>query len=339
MPDITLLSLVSFDDDQLQKLSAVSPRLDIHQYPYTPFDELPQDLSERVEILYGWGKAIFDAHRFPQLKWLQTHSAGVDYLVDKPIWQRSVLISSLNGVHAVPMAEHALAMILAFRGGLPLMEDLKARREWPRGRRWQLFARPELHGSTLGIVGYGAVGRHLGRMAHGLGMRVLATTRSGRRRTYTGWSMPDVGDAAARIPATIYAVDRLAEMLPQCDYVVLLAPLTPETLHLFDAGTLACMKEGAVLINLARGGLVVESDLLAALRSGHLAGAGLDVFDQEPLPRSSPLWSERDVIISPHVSGFTPQYDERASDLFAANIRRYLQGEALVNQVDRDRGY
>lgn len=336
---ITVLSLANFDEAQLAKLRAVSPRLEVHQaHPKASFDELPAALRERVEIIYGWSGALREAHRFPRLQWVQTHSAGVDYLRGDPVWESEALISSLNGVHAVPMAEYSLAMMLAFRWRLPEMMRLKGRAEWAKGR-WERFALPELRGSTVGIVGYGAIGRELARQTHALGMRILAVNRSGRRSAQRGYSEPGLGDPTAALPAQIFTTAALSEMLPQCDYVVILAPLTPETRHLFDAEAFAAMKESAYLINLARGGLIDEAALTEALRQERIAGAGLDVFETEPLPPDSPLWKLDNVIISPHVSGFSHHYDERASELFAENLRRYLHHERLLNLVERERGY
>jgi phosphoglycerate dehydrogenase-like enzyme len=337
---ITILCLLRFTEAQLNKLRAVSPRLLVEQRTNATLAEIPAELRQRVEILYGNNETFQEAHHFPQINWLQAHSAGVDYLQDKPIWHSEALITTLSGVHATPMAEHALAMMLAFRWNLSLMGRLQQQAQWPHDR-WALFARPELRGSTLGLVGYGAVGRELARLAHELGMRVLAANRSGRRQPYRGFSEPGIGDPEASIPAEIYATTHLLKMLPQCDYVVGVAPLTPETHHLFNATAFAQMKNSAYFFNLSRGGIVDELALVDALRQGQIAGAGLDVFEAEPLPLESPLWqmdAER-VIISPHVSGYTPLYDDRATDLFAENLRRYLAGESLLNLVERERGY
>jgi phosphoglycerate dehydrogenase-like enzyme len=335
---ITILSLLKFTDDQLDKLRAVSPRVEVAQATNASFDELPETLQNSVNILYGWGRQLAEAHRFPRLKWIQTHSAGVDSLRDKPLWSSPLMITSLNGVHAVPMAEYALAMIMAFRWRIPQMFRLQTRSEWAKGR-WDIFASPELRGSTLGLIGYGAIARELARQAQALGMRVLALNRSGRRRRFEGFSQPGIGDPEGFIPETIYRSDELPAMLPECDYVVVLAPLTPVTRHLLDAAAFEAMKPNAIFVNLARGGLVDEKALVEAIRQKQITGAALDVFEAEPLPADSPLWQMEQVIISPHVSGFTPNYDELASDLFAENLRRYVAGEPMLNLVNRERGY
>jgi phosphoglycerate dehydrogenase-like enzyme len=338
LEQITLLSLIRFTEDQLDRLRAVSPRLDVQQVTGASFDDLSEDLRNQVEILYGWGRAIDEAHRYPNLKWIQAHSAGINNILGKPIWQSEVVITTLSGIHPVPMAEHALAMLLAFRWKLLDMFRWQTRAEWPEGR-WDKVIMPELRRSTLGIIGYGSIGRELARLAQALGMRVLAANRSGQRRRDEGYQEPGIGDPEATIPEKIYPVADLLEMLPQCDYVVVLAPLTPDTHHLFGTEAFFRMKERAFFFNLGRGPVVDEAALVEALRRGQIAGAGLDVYEQEPLPADSPLWQMENVIISPHVAGFTPKYDERASDLFAENLRRYLAGEPLLNLVNRERGY
>jgi phosphoglycerate dehydrogenase-like enzyme len=338
LAQITVLSLLRFTEDQLNKLRAVSPRLDVQQVTDASFDDLPEDLRNRIEILYGWGRSVDEAHRYPRLKWIQTHSAGIDNLLDKPVWQSEVIVTTTSGIHPVPMAEHALAMMLAFRWKLLNMFRWQVQAEWPENR-WDKVIMPELRGSILGIVGYGSIGRELARLAQAMGMRVLAANRSGRRRRDDGFNEPGIGDPEAVIPEKIYATDDLLEMLPQCDYVLVVTPLTADTYHLFGAKTFARMKESAFFFNVGRGGLVDEPALIDALREGQIAGAGLDVFEEEPLPADSPLWQMENVIISPHVAGFTLKYDDRASDLFAENLRHYLAGEPLLNLVERDRGY
>ena len=240
-----VLSLIGFTEAQLEKLRRAAGPMEVVQQTGAMAGDLPAGLRDRVEVLYGWGKALLDAHRLPRLKWIQAHSAGIDFLLDTPVWESNVIITTASGIHPVPMAEHALAMMLHFRWRVGEMLFWQQRGEWPTGR-WDKFARPELRGSTLGIVGYGAIGRELARLAKALGMRVLAANRSGTRRPFTGFALPRTGDPEAAIPEKIYPVAELAAMLPECDYVVVLAPLTPETRYLFDAETFAAMKPGGV---------------------------------------------------------------------------------------------
>lgn len=336
LESIVIVSLVELADSQLERLRAVSPRLEIHVHESSA--PLPAELCDRVEIVLGGGGPVRDIAQFPRLKWVQNRGAGVDGFMKHPVWNSDVMITTASGIHLTPIAERALAMMLAFRAQLPQLWRHKQQKEWPEDR-WAIFTNPNLRGSTLGIVGYGAIGGELARLADALGMRVLALNRSGQRRPMTGYLEPRLGDRAMRIPERIYAADELAELLPECDHVVMLAPLTPATRQTFDADAFARMKSTAYFYNYGRGGLVDEAAMIAALRSGQIAGAGLDVFAREPLPADSPLWDMPNVIISPHIGGMTADYNDRVVALFAENLRRYLDGQPLLNLVDRERGY
>jgi phosphoglycerate dehydrogenase-like enzyme len=273
------------------------------------------------------------------LRWVQLDTSGVDHVRTTPLWETDVEITTLNGVAPSNMAEFAVMMMLAFGHRLRLMVDLQRERTWPTYQeRWDWFMPSELRGATVGIVGYGSIGRQIGRIAHAFGMRVLALRRSGSAVRQT-FSIPALLDAAAPEPDRVYLPHELGEMLPECDYVVLIVPYTTETHHLIDEGALRAMKPSAVLINIARGGVVEETALIRALHEGWIAGAALDVFAEEPLPTGSPLWAMPNVLISPHVAGFTPHYHERVLGIFAENLRRLLEGQPLLNRVDRQSGY
>lgn len=190
----------------------------------------------------------------------------------------------------------------------------------------------------MGIVGYGSIGREVGRLGQAFGMRVLALRRSGGR-TETGYAMEATGDPEGAVPDCFYALSGLHEMLRECDYVVVALPLTRATRRFVGEAELRAMKPTAVLVNIARGPIVDQAALVRALQEGWIAGAGLDVFDEEPLPADSPLWDLENALLSPHVAGFTPHYDERAAALFAQNMARYLGGEPLMNLVRKEQGY
>jgi phosphoglycerate dehydrogenase-like enzyme len=279
-----------------------------------------------------------DLSRAPELKWVQLHTAGVDHLLDHPLMRSDILLTTASGIHATPIAEYVFASILAFSRRVPQMLYYQKRREWPQGR-WNLFARPELRDRTLGIIGYGSIGREVGRIARCFGMRVVATKRSVSQMRDVGYAVQGTGDREGALLDEAFPPERLSEMLSLCDYVVVAVPLTPEMRKLIGEAELRAMKPSAYLVNISRGGTVDEAALLRALREGWIAGAGLDVFEEEPLPSDSPLYDLENVILSPHVSGFTLRYDERTSDLFAENLRRYLTGEPLLNLVDKERGY
>ena len=259
----------------------------------------------------------------PRLRWVHSPAAGVGSMLFPAMRESGVVLSNSRGMNAAAVAEHALMLMLAAARRLP--EAVRAQTE----RRWiasELSGLPSLGGRTLLIAGLGAIGRQLAGMAGGLGMRVLATTRELDR------PVPD-GVAEVRDPSA------LASLLPAADFVVLAAPLTAETRGLIGARELALMKSSAWLVNVARGKLVDEHALTDALGRGAIAGAALDVVEDEPLAPSSPLWSMPNVILTPHVAGFRQDYWEAATELFAANLHRYCNGEAVANIVDKRAGY
>jgi phosphoglycerate dehydrogenase-like enzyme len=337
MREIVVLSTMRFTDELLDKLRAVSPRLVVRQRTCHNAEEVEQALEENVEVLYTFYLPA-DLSRAPELKWVQLHSAGVDHLLDHPLMKSDIFLTTTSGIHATPIAEYVFASILAFNRRVPQMLTYQSKREWPQGR-WNLFARPELRDGTLGIIGYGSIGREIGRIARCFGMRVMAAKRSVSQMRDVGYAVQGIGDREGALLDEAFPPERLSEMLSLCDYVVVAVPLTPETRKLIGEAELRAMKPSAYLVNISRGETVDEAALIRALREGWIAGAGLDVFEEEPLPSDSPLYNLENVILSPHVSGFTPRYDERASDLFIENLRRYLTGELLLNWVDKEKGY
>lgn len=232
-----------------------------------------------------------------------------------------------------------MAHILSFAHRIPTMLADTVDRHWPADR-WERYVPLELRDSTVGIVGYGSIGREIARLAHAFGMKVLATKRNLRDLSDEGhYTIPGTGDPTGDLADRLYPATAMKAMLRECDYVVVTVPLTTETYHLIDAEALEAMKESAVLINVARGKVVDEAALIEALKEGKIGGAALDVFEEEPLPEDSPLWDAPNVIISPHISGSTKHYNERAAELFAQNLRRFLDGQPLLNTVDRVLNY
>jgi phosphoglycerate dehydrogenase-like enzyme len=335
---IKVLCTLGFTEQQLDKLRAVSPRLMVEQRTCHGAEEVREALDEDTEVLYAFHVPDDLVSKAPKLRWLQLHSAGADHLLSHPITKSDILITTTSGIHATPIAEYAFASMLAWSCRLPKMLYYQNRREWPKGR-WGIFVGQELRGSTLGIVGYGSIGREVGRIGKCFGMRVVAAKRSVSEARDTGYKLPGTGDPEAQMPDRIYPPEQLQEMLAECDFVVISLPLTPETKGFIGWEELRAMKPNAYLVNVSRGEIVDEPTLIKALQEGWIAGAGLDVFQEEPLLPHSPLYDLDNVILSPHVAGFSPHYDERASDLFADNLRRYLAGQALLNQVDKEAGY
>ena len=339
MPTVHVLSTLRFEDHLLDQFRAVSPRLDVVQQTCRGSQEVGDALAAHpeTEILYTFNLPDEALNRAPRLRWIQLHSAGVDHLLGLPLMDSDVAVTTTSGIHATPIAEYVMASMLAHRWRVPHWTHCQREAHWPSGR-WDLYARPELRDSTLGILGYGSIGREVGRLGDAFGMRVLAL-RSSRRRPASDYAPPDTGDPEGILPECIYVPDELHEMLAECDYVVVALPLTPRTEGLLGEAELRAMKPGAYLVNIARGEIVDQAALIRALEEGWIAGAGLDVFEEEPLPPDSPLWGLDKALISPHVAGFSPRYDERAATLFAQNLERYLAGRPLLNLVDKSKGY
>jgi phosphoglycerate dehydrogenase-like enzyme len=339
METVQVLCTLRFTDDLLDQLRSVSPGLQIIQRTCHDVDQVAAALAAfpETEVLYTFFLPPDALQIAPRLRWLQLHSAGANHILDHPIMDSDLEITTVSGIHATPIAEYVFASILAHRWRVPMWTRCQRQGTWPEGR-WNLYARPELRGSTLGIVGYGSIGREVGRLGKAFGMHVLALRRS-MDRAKQGYTIEGTGDPAGIIPERFFSPDTLHEMLSECDYVVVTLPLTPETTHFIGPAELRALKPTAYLVNVSRGAVIDEAALVRALREGWIAGAGLDVFEQEPLPPDSPLWDLENVLISPHVAGFTPRYDERATALFAQNLHRYLTGKPLLNRVDKARGY
>ncbi|RMG93874.1 MAG: D-2-hydroxyacid dehydrogenase [Chloroflexi bacterium] len=331
-----MLITAPFPPHLLDKIRAVSPEIKLEQM--TLIDgRWPDNKTTEAEVYYAI-HGLPRPEQAPNLRWIQTHWAGVDAIINTPIWNSDILITSASGVHAPNMAQYVFAMILAFAHRVPAWLKYQQKGEWPT-QRWEKFVPQELRGKTIGILGYGSIGREVARLAKAFGMRVLVTKRDARRTEDTGFMIPGVGDPTGNLPDRIYPGEATRSMVAECDYVVITLPHTSKTHHIFDEAMFRQMKPNCVVINVGRGGLIDEKALIKALKKGWIAGAGLDVFETEPLPESSPLWQMENVILTPHISGFTPYYDDRVTDLFAENLRRYLAGEPLLNVVNRDEEY
>jgi phosphoglycerate dehydrogenase-like enzyme len=333
MPNV--LVTMRFDDAQLDRLRAVSPELSVSQA-----DPEIADYG-RVDVLYA-GSPPRDLARAPALKWVQLHMAGVNALADHPLYTKTALpLTTTSGVHAATIAEYAMTMLLALAHRVPRMVEWQGRRAWPPDeQRWPLFVPSEVRGATLGIIGYGSIGRELARIAKSaFGVVVLACKRNPGQRADDGYCLPGTGDPTGALPDEWLGHGQLDRLLARSDAVVLCAPLTPETQGMIGAAQLARMKPTAYFINVGRGASVDEAALARALAERRIAGAAVDVFAQEPPPPGHPLYGLDSAILSPHVSGFLPSYDEKCSVLFAENLRRFVAGAPLLNLVDRTRGY
>lgn len=306
-------------------------------------DEELRVAVQHAEVLYTWRVPVEAPEKTPKLRWIQLASAGADHIRGLPVWKSSITVTAAQGMHTVPMAEHCMSLLLALTRQTPALIRSQDRQEWIRNQRDLRLG--ELRGKTLGIVGWGKIGDGVAHLARAFGMRIIGT----RWSVMVPSEVPRSGvfayadepwlEPVESPPDIVYPTAQLHEVLSQSDVVVVILPLTSETEGCFGEPEFRAMKRRALFLNIGRGRVVREEALIASLQSGHLAGAGIDVFAQEPLPRGSPLWSMPNVLISPHVGGVSDLTRDRVARFFAVNLTRYLEGQSLLNEVQRTAGY
>lgn len=289
------------------------------EFTKVPAAERPDpDLLARAAGVLAWSLPPGIIPSMPNLRWIQTLSAGVENWLARPDLDPAINLACARGVHYEQMPDNIIAAIYYVAKPLDQARRQQEKREWKR-----LVPEP-LAGKTLGIIGLGTIGTDLAHKAGTLGMRVIGVKR-------TPEPVPGVDE--------VHTLDELDVVLARSDFVVLLLPVTPATENVVNAGTLRHMKKSAWLFNFARGALVVDADLIAAAESGTIAGAVLDVFRVEPLPADHPFWSAKNIMVLPHVGGVHPRRDRFVSALFVENARRFADGRPLQALVDRARGY
>ncbi len=324
----------------IERLQGISADLQIKQWSTRSDGTVPDDVWQDVEILYSsFATRLPSPAQAPRLRWVQLYSAGPDAILDAPLFKTPVIFTTTSGVHAINIAEYVFTVVLAWFHRLPRILEWQQRGQWPsNSERSSLFVPEELQGKTIGIVGYGSIGRQAARLASAFGMRILAMQRGTDHRDH-GFQFPDTGDPQGILPDRYFTPEQLYDMLGESDVVLIAVPLTAQTRGMFDTRAFEAMKPSAFLVNIARGDICDEAALICALEERQIAGAALDVFHQEPLPSDSPLWHLPNVFASPHISGTTPHYNARAATIFEENLRCYLAGQSLFNVVDKTQGY
>ena len=284
------------------------------------WEKMKDDVGPEVDVLFGQNPGQWQK-KLPNLKWAQQPGAGADWLSFFPDFINSdVILTNASGVHAIPISEHILALMFALSRKVHYSVKNQLKHSWDRRGRLG-----EIEGSTMGLLGLGAIGAKTAEKAKALGMNVLGFRRNPEKPA------PNVDK--------MYGSDGLNELLSQSDWVVVTVAATPETNGLIGETQLKAMKTSAHVINIARGKVIDEAVLIKALNEKWIAGAGLDVFEKEPLPEDSPLWDMKNVIITPHFAGATPFYIDRLVDIFTENLKRYQAGEPLINVVNKELGY
>jgi phosphoglycerate dehydrogenase-like enzyme len=260
------------------------------------------------------------------LRWIHSPAAAVHAVLIPEVVASDITITNARNVHGPVVAEHAMALMYALAKRLHIARDAQRRREWFQQKMWDSTPRPrELAGATVVLVGLGAIGENIARAAHAVGMHVIGVREHPTR--------------GSRWVERVVGFDRLDTVLPSADFVVLAAPVTDKTRRLFDGFRLALMKPSAYLVNVARGSLIDHEALASAIREKHLAGAALDVFDEEPLAADSPLWEIEELLITPHTAALSENLWQRHFDLLAENLKRFRAHRPLVGEVDKQKGY
>jgi phosphoglycerate dehydrogenase-like enzyme len=326
VPKINLLVIADKDHYALRKLA---PLRDVSDIAISDDEAALQELVATAEVILIAGAAgkFVDLRRLwrhaKRVRWVHSLSAGVDGVLFPELIDSQVALTNARGVYKRALAEFAILGVLFHFKKLRRLIDSQ------RARRWDSFHVRRADERVMGIVGYGEVGRECALLAKGLGMKIHAVRRHPER------------SANDSVLDRIFAPHQLQEMLAQIDVLVCAAPLTADSRHMIGGRQFEVMKPTAIVINVGRGPVIDEGALVRAMQSGQIAGASLDVFEQEPLPESSPLWNMDNVLISPHCTDRTedPDWLELSMSAFVANFQHYLSGEALENVVDKKAGY
>ena len=316
---LQILSFVRLSDKQMELIHQSYPHCQCRCVRPKDADDIPSD----VNILLGYD-AQMDMDRYlpqmPHLQWIHTYSAGVEKLLSNEAFSHSdILLTNSRGIHGIPMAEHVLGtMLTSSRRLIEAWENQKV-------HAWKRLTNPdELFGKTSAIIGLGSIGREVAKHLKNMGMRIVAV----KQKTSTE---PFVDQ--------LFTIDHLPEVLSCADYVIVTLPLTPQTKKLFNLKTFDMMKENAFFINVSRGDVIEEADLVEALTTQRIRGASLDVFTTEPLPEDSPLWNVPNLFITPHYSAISPMYLDRSLKIFRNNLQIFPQRIGMLNVVDKERGY
>jgi D-2-hydroxyacid dehydrogenase (NADP+) len=280
-----------------------------------------ENFLKETEVILGHRMPKNLVKRAPKLKWFQAMSAGIDLLLNDEFRNSDVTLTNMSGISAIAVAETALALMLS------LSKNLQRCVEQKQQKLWKQFHPQLLNAKTLGIIGLGSIGREVAHLASPFGMKIIAVE-------YSKLPTSKTKDVDLVLPP-----DRLPQLLTESDYVVICLPLTSETKNLIGEAQMKIMKPNAYLINISRGHIVDEDALGKALKEHWIAGAGLDVFSSEPLSQDSELWSFPNMIITPHIAGFLADYNQRTTEFFCNNLKRYIQKKKLLNTIDKKKGF
>ena len=291
----------------------------------TDYSKLDGEIAD-ADLMIGFSLKSEQFNKARRLKWIHSTATAVHALLVPELVASDVVVTNARDVHGPMVAEHVMGMVWTLARQLHRVRDYQHKHVWAQETLWNEPPRPrELRGSTMLVLGFGAIGRPVAEIAHGCGMRVIAVREHPQRPS---------------APAQqVFGFEQLDEALPLADFVVISLPVTDKTTELFNEQRLRKMKRGAYLFNVGRGIQVDSAALIRVIQEGHLAGAGLDVFEQEPLPANSPIWDVPLILVAPHMGSFDDLVWEKQYELYAEELRRYFAGEPLIALVDKHKGY
>lgn len=321
--ELSVLVSLNLPSLYVKQIQDVSPRVKVQVS--SDKKELLTLIQDADVLLAGtFSRELFLAAK--RLRWIQSFFAGVDRLLLPELVKSHVILTNASGVNSTAVSEHAVGLMLALSRKLHFFVRNQIENRWKTSDAELLSQMEELSGKTAGIVGLGRIGGEIAKKAKCLGMTVLASRRN------LSAPKPEYVDR-------FVSAEDLKPLLAESDFVVLALPLTKDTEGMIGEAELKNMRKTSYLVNVSRGRLVKEEQLVKALKEGWIAGAGLDAFEEEPLSQDSPFWNMKNVIMTPHVAGLTPYYLDRLTSLFCDNLTRFLRGESLINVVNKKLGY
>jgi phosphoglycerate dehydrogenase-like enzyme len=337
---INILVTFKLDEQSQSRIRECSDRIELTVLPVKSPEEIPAQQWAEAKVLFTQS-VLPDPGTAPSIRWVQFRYVGLDRYLDYDLFHDpEVVITNMRGAITSQVAEFAVMMILAFGRRLPEIVSLQKEKHWLSNKeKWLTFIPHELRDSTVGIIGYGAIGRQVARLLKPFKATILAVKKDVLHPEDTGYTREGMGDPHGDFFERLYPIEALSSVLEESDFVVMALPLTESTNHLMNASAFEAMKPSAYFINVGRGGLVDEEALINALQESKIAGAGLDVFSEEPLSEDSPLWEMPNVIISPHMSYVSRNFNEDTLLLFLDNLNRYLADLPLHNRVGVKKGY
>ena len=307
-------------EEHIKKIQAVDTSIEIVAVGASSQNEIERQLVD-AEIIAGSPRVLPSSFKNArELKWIHSFSAGMERVLTPEVVSSQILVSNSSGIHAIPIAEHVLGFMLIFTRKFYDTFCKQQQKIWEKNQDIT-----ELRDKVVLIVGLGRIGLQAAKLVSCVGAKVIAVDQADKEKP--------------KFVAELYSADQFGEALPKADFVVLCLPYTQETHHFFGMEKFRMMKNTAVLINIGRGGVVHEKELIEALQNKIIGGAALDVTEEEPLPPESPLWEMENVVITPHHSGWSEKYMDRAIDLFCIHLKAYLTGQPLPNLVDKEKGY